>query len=64
MQAFLKAVRTRNPRAVLTGTEESLRTHLITFAAERARREGRVVAIAELAGEPVPAVGRREPRTR
>jgi predicted dehydrogenase len=48
MRCLVRAIRTRDPQAVLTGTAESLRTHAVTFAAELARRERRVVEISEL----------------
>lgn len=48
MQNFVHALRTNDPSVVLTGTDESLRSHAIVFAAEKARREKRVVEIAEL----------------
>lgn len=34
-----------DPRRVLSGPDESLETHLMAFAAEQARREGRVVEV-------------------
>jgi predicted dehydrogenase len=46
--AFLEAVRKGDPAAVKTGPDVSLESHLIVFAAERARKNGRV--------EPVPVV--------
>lgn len=48
LRAFLQAVRDRDPSPVLTDVDESLRTHTIVFAAERSRREGRAVEIAEM----------------
>ena len=48
VSAFLEAVRSGDPAAVKTGPDVSLESHLIVFAAERARRHNRV--------EPVPAV--------
>lgn len=39
---FVRAVRERNPSLILTGAHESLETHRMVFAAETARREGRV----------------------
>jgi hypothetical protein len=42
---LLHAMRVNDPKAVLTSPSESLQTHRIVFAAERARREGRVVDI-------------------
>ena len=48
MHNLIHALRTNDPSKVLTGTDESLRTHTIVFAAEKARLEKRVVEIAEL----------------
>ncbi|HEY3234076.1 MAG TPA: Gfo/Idh/MocA family oxidoreductase [Polyangiaceae bacterium] len=45
MDSFIDAVAKRDPSLVLSGPEESLETHLMVFAAERARREGRVVSV-------------------
>lgn len=47
-RAWLDAVHADNPALILTGAQESLRTHTIVFAAEQARREKRVVAIKEM----------------
>ena len=44
-RSFLAAVATNDPGKVLTGPAESLETHLMVFAAERSRLEGRVVDI-------------------
>jgi len=44
-QSFLAAVANNDPSKVLTGPAESLETHLMVFAAERSRLEGRVVDI-------------------
>jgi len=52
MRSLVQAIRTRDPRLVLTGTAESLRTHAVAFAAELARRERRVVEISELLKTP------------
>lgn len=40
---FLEAVARRDPRHVLSGPAEALESHLLVFAAERARLEGRVI---------------------
>lgn len=48
LRAWLEAIHYRDPRRVLTDAQESLRTHTIVFAAEKARREQRVVALTEL----------------
>ena len=45
LRAFVEAVRRDDPSSILTGADESLETHLAVFAAERARRTGRVVAL-------------------
>lgn len=43
--AFLEAVRTGDPTPILSGPEESVDSHRIVWAAERARRESRVVEL-------------------
>jgi hypothetical protein len=45
MEHFIKAVATEDPRQILSGPDESLETHRIVFAAEKARKEHRVVDI-------------------
>ncbi|HEY4385408.1 MAG TPA: Gfo/Idh/MocA family oxidoreductase [Ktedonobacteraceae bacterium] len=45
MSHFVEAVAKRDPSLVLSGPDESLETHLTVFAAERARREKRVVQV-------------------
>jgi predicted dehydrogenase len=45
MDAFVRAVATGDARHILSGPEETLRSHLAVFAAERARREGTVVTL-------------------
>jgi predicted dehydrogenase len=40
MEGWTTAVRTGDPATILSGPEESLETHLTTFAAERSRLEG------------------------
>ncbi len=47
MQAFIRAVAERNPSLILSGPRETLESHLMVFAAEKARREKRVVNMAE-----------------
>ena len=42
MESFVRAVRERNPKLILSGPDESLESHLMVFAAERARRKGTV----------------------
>jgi predicted dehydrogenase len=44
---FLQALATGDRNLILTGPQETLASHLMVFAAERARRENRVVALAE-----------------
>ncbi len=44
MDAFVRAVATQDPAHILTGADETLASHLLVFAAEQARREGRVVS--------------------
>lgn len=43
--AFTAALRAGDPRLVMTTAEESLRSHLMVFAAERARRQGTVEVV-------------------
>ena len=45
MEHFVTAVGSGDPSKVLSGAEESLETHLMVFAAEEARHEGRVVDV-------------------
>ena len=47
LRSLVNAIREKDPSLVLTGTEESLRTHVVAFAAETSRRENRVVDIEE-----------------
>lgn len=42
MESFVKALREKNPKLILSGPDESLESHLMVFAAERARRKGTV----------------------
>ena len=46
--SWLRAIAQDDRALVLTDAQESLRTHSIVFAAERARREGRVVELASV----------------
>ena len=48
MAAFVAAVAAGDPALVPTSPSETLVSHRIAFAAEAARREGRVVALARL----------------
>jgi predicted dehydrogenase len=45
MDSFIAAIAENDQGKVLSGPEESLETHLMVFAAERARKEGRVVEV-------------------
>jgi len=45
MQDFVAAVAQNNPRLISSTPEEMLNSHLIAFAAERARLEKRVVEL-------------------
>lgn len=47
MDAFVAAVADHDPARIRSGADESLETHLMVFAAETARRDGRVVALTE-----------------
>jgi predicted dehydrogenase len=47
---WLEAIRTKNPGLILTNAQESLRTHSIVFAAEKARHENRLVELKEIYG--------------
>ncbi|HUQ06050.1 MAG TPA: Gfo/Idh/MocA family oxidoreductase [Kofleriaceae bacterium] len=46
MEHFVAALATGDPSHIRSGPAESLETHLMVFAAEEARREGRVVDVA------------------
>ncbi len=43
MEDFITAVAENDPQKILTGPEETLESHGIVFAAEKSRREGRIV---------------------
>jgi len=45
MERFVAAVAAGDPTLISTGAAESLETHLMVFAAEEARRDGRVVDV-------------------
>ena len=47
MLHFVEVLRANDPEKVGTGSAESLASHAIVFAAERARREKRVVEMSE-----------------
>lgn len=48
MFTFVKAVEKEDQDLILSGPHESLETHLMVFAAERSRRENRVVTMEEM----------------
>ena len=48
VQEWLLALHSRNDSGIVANAQESLRTHTIVFAAEKARHEKRMVAIAEM----------------
>ena len=45
---WLDSIQQQAPEKIRTSAQESLRTHTIVFAAERSRREGRMVSLAEM----------------
>ncbi|KAM3825117.1 putative oxidoreductase YteT isoform 2-T2 [Vipera latastei] len=45
IHTFISAVSENDPSRITTSAEETLRSHLLVFAAEKARRENRVVVI-------------------
>ena len=45
MDAFVSAVAEQDPSKILSGTDETLESHLMVFAAEESRKNGKVVAI-------------------
>jgi len=49
MDAFVRALATGDASHLLSGAAESLESHLMVFAAEWARDEGRVVKMGEMA---------------
>lgn len=48
VRSWLRAIRENNPSLILTSAQESLRSHTLVFAAERARLEGRTVPLSEM----------------
>lgn len=50
MLNFVETIKGNQPDAVSTGTAESLASHAIVFAAERSRREKRIVELSEFEG--------------
>ena len=49
MDAFVRAVATGDPSSILSGVDDTLESHLMVFAAEKARLEGRVVQVGDTA---------------
>lgn len=47
MQSFVAAVAQQDQGLILSGPDDTLETHLVVFAAEKARRDGLVVPVAE-----------------
>lgn len=47
MHQFIEAVSNGDPSKILSGPIETLETHLMTFAAERSRRENRIIPMSE-----------------
>ncbi|MGD9395427.1 MAG: Gfo/Idh/MocA family oxidoreductase [Candidatus Thorarchaeota archaeon] len=45
IDTFVSAVAQSNPKLILSGPEETLETHLMTFAAEKSRKEGKIVKL-------------------
>lgn len=45
MRSFVAALAQNDPGQILSGPDETLESHLMVFAAEQARHEGRVVAV-------------------
>ncbi len=50
MAAFLHAVATGDRSRILSGPDATLESHMTVFAAEQARRKGRVVELARFNG--------------
>lgn len=48
MNAFFTAIRTGDESLIATGTDETLESHLIVFAAEKSRLEKRIVSMDEM----------------
>jgi predicted dehydrogenase len=48
MSHFVRAVAEKDPRWILSGVDETLESHLMVFAAERSRREDRIVTMEEI----------------
>jgi hypothetical protein len=45
MQAFINAVSENNPKYILSGLQETMDSHKLVFAAEKSRKEGKVVKL-------------------
>ncbi len=45
IEAFVSAVAQNDPGKILSGPEETLETHLMTFAAEKSRKEGKIITL-------------------
>jgi hypothetical protein len=45
MDAFISAVAEQDPSKILSGTDETLESHLMVFAAEESRKTGKVMDI-------------------
>jgi predicted dehydrogenase len=45
IDAFVSSIAQNDPKLILSGPEETLETHLMTFAAERSRKEGKIVKL-------------------
>jgi predicted dehydrogenase len=55
MKCFIAAIRNGDPSMILSGPDASLDSHLVVFAAEKARRSGTVVELHHHGnGDPVP----------
>jgi len=48
MDSFVRAVATKDPSQILSGPDETLESHLIVFAAEKARKTNQVVETSQL----------------
>ena len=47
MDAFCRAILEKRPELIVSGPDATLESHLTTFAAEKARRTGKVVELAK-----------------
>ncbi|MFW9891960.1 MAG: Gfo/Idh/MocA family protein [Candidatus Thorarchaeota archaeon] len=45
IDSFVSAVAENDPSKILSGPDETLESHLMTFAAERSRKEGKVISL-------------------